>query len=163
MANTTSDASSQLSLTSQASLADVVSEYYGDSFFSILLCPSALFLEIIRINSLRAQASRIEATLRHTLAFDANEIIQRVLEFVPETWANSHTSSNGESGAQLWLLLGRTYQSAVALYAITSLRSLSVLGPSPAHEATLLSYHRTNLVSCLHQALEAPEVTMWMM
>lgn len=163
MANTTSDATSQLTLTSQSSLADVISENYGEGFFSTLLCPPVLFLEIIRINGLRAQASRIDTALPHNLEADANEIVKRVLEFIPETWAKTHTpTTSGESGAELWLLLGRIYQSAVTLYAIASLRSLSVLGTYPHHEA-VLSHHRENLVSCLHHALDAPEINMWMM
>lgn len=164
MANTMSDATSQLTLTSQSSLADVISGYYGEGFFSTLLCPSVLFLEIIRINGLPGQASRINDTvLPHNFEVNANEIVRRVLESIPETWANTHTPTTcGESGAELWLLLGRIYQSAVILYAIASLRSLSVLGACPEHEATL-SHHRENLVSCLHHALDAAKVKVWMM
>lgn len=163
MANTTSDPSSQLTLTSQPSLVDIISEYYGDGLFSVLICPPALFLEIIRINDLRAQTSRSEGpTMPPSLQASANELVQRVLEFVPQDWANTQTSNYGEGGAELWLLLGRVYQSAITLYALASLQSLSVLGPSPDHEATLLK-HRESLVSCLHEALRAPQIRMWMM
>lgn len=161
MANTTNISSSQLTLTSHPSLKNMISESFGDGLFAVMLCPSSLFLEIIRINELRAQASRFDNPMPSGLKIRANETVQRVLEFEPEDWAHTQTSTIGERGAALWLLLGRIYQSAVALYAIASLQSLSVLGSSPYYELTL-SEHLDNLVTCLRRALKTPQIKLWM-
>lgn len=162
MANTTSLASAQLTLTSQASLVDIISDYYGEGLFPALLCPPPLFLEIIRINALRAQAVHSELPVASSLERAATELVHRLLDFKPQAWANIQTSRYGDGGAELWLLLGHVYQSAVTLYAIASLQSLAVLAHS-SHLDTTLCKHRDSLVSCLRTAVLAPEIKMWMM
>lgn len=160
MANTTSPPGAQLTLTSQASLVEIISDYYGEGLFPVLLCPPTLFLEIVRVNALRAQAFHAEhpASLEST----ATELVQRVLEFVPQDWANAQGSKYGDGGADLWNLLGQVYQSAIALYAVASLQSVGVLARSP-HFDSILSQHRDGLVSCLRRAVLAPEIKLWMM
>lgn len=131
----------------------------------MLLCPPTLFADIIRINDLRAQeASRPEGPPKTNLEHASSEILQRILNFSPEAWADANKDKhhNDHSITSLWVLLGRVYQSTIVLYCISSLQGLSILTHSDELE-DVRSKHRDALVSCLEKALASPEIKMWMM
>lgn len=188
MANTVSPASAQLTLACQPRLADIIPEYYNSGLFPVLLCPSTLFTEIIRINTLRAQAAATASSLPEAcdtpaptaadLRHRAEEVLRRVLAFCPQAWADcnkdKHASSSpapsendGHDSARLWLLLGLTYQSATALYCIASLQSLGLLprrdGDDNDEVASRRAEHRHQLMKSLREALVAPELKLWLM
>lgn len=100
-------------------------EKYGGGTISFTW-PTALFTEIIRINHLRMRASRHELTLVEDSTHEAYGILSRIHNFSASKWVESKPSSKDE-----WVLLGNVYKSAVALYCISSLRSLSVLPTTP--------------------------------
>lgn len=56
------------------------------------------------------------------LSREAHQALSRTLDFSPDQWAGSKQTSEEE-----WRCLGSVYQSAVVLYCIHSLQSLSVL------------------------------------
>lgn len=164
----------QLMVTSQASLADLIPKYYGDGIMPILLCPTMLFAEIIRINALRAQAAAQGADLDLQ---EARETLQRILAFCPEGWAhrnfsqindnehedrrhsNADQKRDDDAARGLWLLLGHIYRSATALYCLALLHTSAPLSEVEAHQRE----HRRRLVSSLEGALAAPELRLWLM
>lgn len=121
-----------------------ISAMYSDSLFPSFPCPRFLFLEIARINQLRlspvSQSSR-----------DAAEgIVKRVNDFIPENWASSK-DENGEN----WLIIGRIYKSAVAIYCIASLQSLSIL-PKTTKLQNMRCAHASRLFQLLAKAFASP-------
>lgn len=195
MANTVSPAWAQLSLTCQSSLADLIPEYYRATSFHVELCPSTIFADVIRINALRAQAaSRGVATgtasdtgeLLPEVTFTtfrekARKLIHRILSFDAHAWYNcneenispsstSSSSSNDDYDVkQMWMLLGRLYQSAVTLYCISSFRALDLL-PQPGRcdaygedVEPSRTWYRERLVADLREALDIPGLRLWLM
>ncbi|KAI0472990.1 fungal-specific transcription factor domain-containing protein [Xylariaceae sp. FL0804] len=121
--NTTCPASDLSNTDSHLDELGFLLERYGPAVSAFQFCPLPLFIEIVRINHLRDRAKRYS---RESLQ-DADDILLRVQSFSPENWAQSKPSSQRE-----WLLISSVYQNAVALYAILSLQSLSVLPHTPA-------------------------------
>ncbi|KAI5859444.1 fungal-specific transcription factor domain-containing protein [Durotheca rogersii] len=116
----------------------------------LLICPSPLFVEIIRINHLRARATRCDtATVAKQLTQEAYEILGRVCGFSPDRWADSKLISRKE-----WLLIGNVYQATIALYCLLSLQSLSVLPNTPTARA-LCATHGQAFHELLHTGLSS--------
>ncbi|ORY63268.1 fungal-specific transcription factor domain-containing protein [Pseudomassariella vexata] len=108
--NTTSPMSNQVP---HMHLIDLITKLYGEVHYPTFPCPPSLFLDIIRINHLRSWGS-VELPAEPTAA--ALDLLQHINSFSPEKWAESNLSYQEE-----WLLIGRIYQSAVALYCIATL------------------------------------------
>ncbi|KAI0130452.1 fungal-specific transcription factor domain-containing protein [Xylariales sp. AK1849] len=120
MGNTTSPAADQITPVSHLDQLNVISEIYGEGLFPCLLCPPSLFLHLISINFLRFQAAGIYSS-GESPRRAACDLMHRIEAFSPEKWALSRSSSH--SG---FLLLGRIYKSAIALYCKSSLRNLLI-------------------------------------
>lgn len=85
--------------------------------------PAALFQEVIKINLIRLRAAKMSSPdVIQDFTTAAFKILNRIQAFSPEKWAESKPSAHAD-----WILIGNIYQSAVALYCILSLQSLSVL------------------------------------
>lgn len=142
ISNTTSPPSDHIPLGSDIRSIDVVSQMYRDGFFPVLLCPPALLANIIRINHLRLQAF-----LHPTTEYEAKalELLGRITAFSPGQWAMSCGAP--EKG----ISLGHVYRSAVILYCILSLQSLSVL-PRMAQLRTMIEAHTKELFTYLKLA-----------
>ncbi|KAF3760870.1 C6 zinc finger domain protein [Cryphonectria parasitica EP155] len=164
MANTISPASRQLAMTRKSSNVDTIAKFYGDDLFPVLFCPPELFLEVIRINDLRARACALGVADLPDLIPTANEILDRILSFQSQSWADVHKGSSvdGRDHSATWILLASVYQSAIALYCVSSLQSLSVL-PYSTDLENLRSEHREILGSSLAVALRSPQLKFWMM
>ncbi|QVM06801.1 hypothetical protein D8B26_001506 [Coccidioides posadasii str. Silveira] len=155
--NTTTPPSDQVATTSQLDLANLASEMYGEGYlFPNLLCPPPLFLDILSINHLRYQW-KIASLVNQFSQTAAEAVLQHVDAFSPEEWACSNTSSQED-----WLLIGRIYQSAVALYCISSLQSVSVL-PFTSQLKARRTAHGNRLFQLLKEALLSPKVNKCMM
>ncbi|RHZ60851.1 hypothetical protein CDV55_106235 [Aspergillus turcosus] len=148
ISNTTSPPSDHIPLGSDIRSIDVISQMYGDGFFPVLLCPPALLANILQINHLRLQAF-----LHPTTEYEAKalELLGRITAFSPEQWAMSCGAP--EKG----IILGHVYRSAVILYCILSLQSLSVL-PRMAQLRTLIEAHTKELFTYLKLACGAPGI-----
>lgn len=99
-------------------------EEYGGNGHAFQLCPPPLLIEVIKINHIRARASRTVAGSieEFNLQGEACEVLRSISSFPTEEWA----AANGRVEHDSKLLLN-ILQSAVSLYCISSLRSLSVL------------------------------------
>lgn len=168
----------QLMATSQASLADLIPVHYGDGLMPILLCPTMLFAEIIRINAFRARSATLGADLDPQ---GARDTLQRILAFCPEDWTHRNFSDVNDNGHEdgrhsnegqerddgaargLWLLLGHIYRSATALYCLSSLHTVVPSSEVQARRQEHRQEHRRLLVSNLERALTAPELRLWLM
>ncbi|KAI4700521.1 hypothetical protein J4E81_003482 [Alternaria sp. BMP 2799] len=109
------------------------------------LCPSTLFIEIIRINRLRQELSLMPIMKTHQHAEDAGSILSRIGSFVPREWAQSRAQEGD------WQLIASIWQSAVALYCIMSLQAFDIL-PCTRELDTMRIRHRDRLLKDLKAA-----------
>ncbi|KAL2256460.1 hypothetical protein VTK26DRAFT_1631 [Humicola hyalothermophila] len=144
--------------------------YYTSPF---QMCPPALFAEIVKINHLRKRALETAnaantppaevngntkaASKNHTE--EAYQLLASINLFSPEQWAEPKPSHQRD-----WALIGDIHRSAVALYCISSLQSLSVLPESNILLDSQLATHVSRLRTMLAGGLASPRVkrfTLW--
>lgn len=87
--------------------------------FPHILCPLALFENIMRINQLRKRAAS-STVIKAAQVKEAQEILDDITAFEPDTWAQNHLFEK-------WVIVGNMYKAAVGLYCITSLQFLGAL------------------------------------
>ncbi|KAI4605007.1 hypothetical protein J4E83_010878 [Alternaria metachromatica] len=109
------------------------------------LCPSTLFIEIIRINRLRQELSLTPIVESHQHAQDARSILSRVESYGPREWAQSRDQEDD------WQLIASIWQSAIALYCIMSLQAVEIL-PSTTGMDIMRMRHRDRLLNDLKAA-----------
>lgn len=127
MGNTTCPASDLHMTSLHMKARRFLPEQYGTSILPFQLCPLPLFVDIITTNHLRMQAARVGAAVDiEALQGEAHNLLDRIDSFSPHQLAESKYSSRED-----WVLVGKVYQAAVALYCILSLQSLSVLPETP--------------------------------
>ncbi|KAJ6438761.1 hypothetical protein O9K51_08162 [Purpureocillium lavendulum] len=162
MANTTSPSYDQVDPGNHAAMLDTVSDLYSIGMYPRLPCPQQLFLEIVRINDLRSRLAKgllNPATCGASIA--VRDLLRRVMDFSPETWAASQPSTSPTAS---WLLTARCYQSAVLLFAdATVLNPQCVAAPGPKDENrskyhATRAYHRSLLFKLVSDGL-AGQVT----
>ncbi|KAJ5101380.1 hypothetical protein NUU61_003602 [Penicillium alfredii] len=99
-------------------------EQYGGNGYGFQMCPTPLFIEIVKINHIRARASRAGPIEEDDLRREAWEALCRIYAFSSEEWSEANDRFTDAS-----ILLSKIYQSAVALYCISSCQSLGILPP----------------------------------
>lgn len=156
MANTTSPSSDQITASTHLQLVDTISDLYSLGVFPSFPCAQSLFLEIIRINYLRQKMQNHAASLTSdSTNASILGILERIDSFSPESWLRSSSASHAKEG----LLIAQTFQSAVALFALTSLPWPLDTTPTATPgfgQRTMRSHHRTRLFSLLGAATESP-------
>ncbi|RMJ02225.1 hypothetical protein BHE90_017041 [Fusarium euwallaceae] len=119
--NTTCAASDLIMTESYLDALELLLEKYSAAVSPIHMCPLPLFAEIIKINHLRMRAISCDFALLEDLSKEGFEILDRIHAFSSEQWASSKSLHQED-----WVLIGKVYQAAAALYCILSLQSLSV-------------------------------------
>jgi len=109
------------------------------------LCPSTLFIEIIRINRLRQQLRLTPIVDTHQQAQDARSILSRIESFGPRERAQSRDQKDD------WQLITSIWQSAIALYCIMSLQAVDII-PSNTEMNRMRMRHRDRLLKDLKAA-----------
>ncbi|KAI4931033.1 uncharacterized protein J4E92_004867 [Alternaria infectoria] len=109
------------------------------------LCPSSLFIEIIRINCLRQELSLSPIVDPHQYAQDARSILSRIESFGPSEWVQSKDQKDD------WQPIASIWQSAIALYCIMSLQAVDIL-PSDTEMDLMRMRHRDRLLKDLKAA-----------
>ncbi|OBR04152.1 C6 zinc finger protein [Colletotrichum higginsianum IMI 349063] len=161
-ANTTSPADDQMSPVSNFELRDLCADVFGTGYYPFLPCPAELFIDIIRVNRLRFLATRQpdddddddDDDAQETAASirpEAEELLTKITDFSPESW--SETKEDSKEG---YLTMARVYQSAVVLFAISSLRSAGAVAPSSAGWTAVARIHRSRLFSMLETTAASP-------
>ncbi|THC87327.1 hypothetical protein EYZ11_013228 [Aspergillus tanneri] len=92
---------------------------YGGNGYAFQMCPTPLFVEIAKINHLRARASKAGIIGDLDLQEEACEILRRVYDFSPVEW----TKANGPL-EEAKIFFFNILQKAVALYCMSSLQNL---------------------------------------
>ncbi|PTB41751.1 hypothetical protein M441DRAFT_68768 [Trichoderma asperellum CBS 433.97] len=133
-----------------------VLEKYSIMASQIHLCPIQLFPEILKINHLRMKGARLDVFDTKALQEVAYETLERIDFFSPQKLAESKHSCHED-----WVLVGRAYQAAVALYCILSLQSLSVLPHSSALRMQCVE-HGEVLQTLLKEALASKRLKRFM-
>ncbi|KAH8883598.1 hypothetical protein GQ53DRAFT_846790 [Thozetella sp. PMI_491] len=155
MGNTTTPAANQMMEYSRKDIIDLFVELHAEIvYFPQFPCPLTLFCEIIHINELRHQvATAVPSADFGPYRLLAREILDRIVDFDPKSWSESHEDFQPE-----WLVMGRLCQSTLVLYCLCSLRSLFDASSS------LRMKHRSSLFLELGLALESPRLrrcVMW--
>ncbi|KAH3990112.1 hypothetical protein HBH52_001700 [Parastagonospora nodorum] len=86
----------------------------------------------------------------------AHDLLSLIESFSLEDWAQPGPHFDE------WMFIGRTYQSAAALYCTMALQSLTIL-PSTLEMNAMRSVHGTQLLANLHQAVKTPRLTCFVM
>ncbi|KAJ9215346.1 transcriptional regulator family: Fungal Specific TF [Paecilomyces variotii] len=155
LGNTTSPASDLCMATSHFNEVDLIVGHYGYRAFAFQMCPQPLLAEIIRVNYLRQRATN--PTVTEDISHEAYGILSRINAFSSDNWAGSRLLSKED-----WILVGKTYQTAVALYCISSLQSVSVL-PLSSSLRDLCFTHGQLLHILLTEALGSPRINRFML
>lgn len=113
-------------------------EKYGAAVSPIHMCPLPLFAEIIKINHLRMRTISCDFFLIEDRWGEGFEILERIHGFSSEQWASSKPLHQDD-----WVLIGKVYQAATALYCILSLQSLTVLPETPDLRACCAAHGQT--------------------
>ena len=108
-------------------------------------CPLDLLLAIIHVNTRRSPTPLAPTT---TTSPTPEEILAQITDFDPQAWAAARSADLKEEWG---LLLGRIYQSATFLFAVSTLTPQFTL-LTPHDLAKLAAVHRTRLVFYLRQA-----------
>ncbi|KAJ2893346.1 C6 zinc finger domain-containing protein [Zalerion maritima] len=166
--NTTSPASDLCMAESHLEELDFILEKYGGGLFSFQMCPPQLFGEIVKINYLRMRAAAAAAAAAaestnaepcaaskstKDLSQEVHEILNRIRCFSSAQWASSKPSAKED-----WVLLGKIYQVAVAIYCISSLQSLLVLPPTSSFLRTCRCTYAHTLQTLIDEALLSPRI-----
>ncbi|KAF0319273.1 C6 zinc finger domain protein [Colletotrichum asianum] len=151
-ANSTSPADDQSEPNHSYDNIDLIAELYQSGYYPFLPCPVELFTDIIRINYLRYLIATDGLPEDMGTPQSASEdLIEDIIEFSPEAWAETREADVREE----LLLMAQAYQSAIALYVISSLQGLRAL-PSSAGWRAVRTIHYSRLISLLEKAAEAP-------
>ncbi|KAH7324387.1 putative C6 finger domain protein [Stachybotrys elegans] len=157
--NTTCPASCLYMTASNLELLDIMLDHHGSKALPFQMCPPMLLADIIKISHLREQAAWLGPgdILVSDLSQQAYAILTHLLEFSPEEWAitKGHCTED-------WTLAGKTYQSSVVLYCISSLHSVSVLPKTPVLSA-MRAAHSQSLRDLLTPALSSLRIRSFML
>ncbi|RYP46420.1 hypothetical protein DL768_007387 [Monosporascus sp. mg162] len=127
--------------------------------YRTMLPMRATLVAIIVINELRQQAANPAAKAGPGQP-TAGDLLEQIHDFSPAEWIKGKATATSK---REWLLIGSTYQSAIAIYCIMSLQSLSIL-PSALYITAMDAAHHERLMQLLKQALEFPHLKhclMW--
>jgi hypothetical protein len=158
MSNTTRSSSSLTTAETHLRDLETLFKHYGDLQFSFQMCPSVLFVEIVRINCLRMQAAH-ETILGCALRREALSILDRIRNLSLRTWVQSKTQAKED-----WELLGSIYHTAVTLYCASSLQSLLAATLDTKSESILLWQDSAFLLqTLLGRALTSPRIRTFLL
>ncbi|KAK6856213.1 C6 zinc finger domain-containing protein [Apiospora arundinis] len=133
-----------------------VEKVYGKGDYPTLICPPHLFMVIHQINRLRHQTTQ-PLELHEPDSPSAQDLLSRIHTFDPNAWADLYPDSHPHL-----FLLGRIYQSAVALYCISALRNLFPTG-SLYNLLKLRATHADSLFVLLREAIISPKTNLCLM
>ncbi|KAK1965334.1 hypothetical protein LY78DRAFT_658378 [Colletotrichum sublineola] len=145
-ANTTSPAFDQVVICPHEELIMLVEELYPLGLHPYVPFPMPLFMEIIRINHLRLQAST-GLVSKETARVAAYEMISRIENFDPETCTGFYENKEHND------IISLMFQSAVAIFCICSMQSLGIL-PRTHRLTVMRTAHGNRLYSLLEKAGE---------
>ncbi|EFQ34907.1 hypothetical protein CGRA01v4_04170 [Colletotrichum graminicola] len=143
-ANTTSPPFDQVVICPHEELMDLVKELYPLGLHPYVPFPMPLFMDVIRINHLRLQTST-GLMSKETARVAAYETINRIESFDPEACGGFYENKELDNMVEFM------FQSAVAIFCISSMQSLGIL-PSTHHLAVVRTAHSNRLYSLLQKA-----------
>lgn len=142
--------------TSQLDALELLTDQYAGAISPFQMCPLPLFAEIIQINHLRFRTREMELSEAESLSQEAGDVLWRVERFSSETWARSKPSLVDD-----WTAIANVYQSAVALYCILSLQSLSLF-PTTMALQTKRALHTRLLQALIEKSLPSRRIRRFM-
>lgn len=128
---------------------EAISNSYKHLLHSFWPFPLPLFVELARINSLRARSYGCQSKGSKALTLEAWEVLGRIDAFQPDTWAKKRPAQAA------WVLLARLTQAAATIYCISSLQSVGALPLNHLLEVKR-SENRQLLYNLLKNALPLP-------
>ncbi|TDZ18423.1 hypothetical protein Cob_v008619 [Colletotrichum orbiculare MAFF 240422] len=159
LGNTTCPASDLLATASHVDALDLILARCAAEVTPFHMCPLPLLAEIIRVNHLRSQAFEGTSAADH-VSRQACDALDRIEAFSPESWSLAKPRPTASSRDD-WTTVGHIYKSAVAVYTILSLQSLSVL-PVTAGLRARSAAHGRALQRLLVEALPSARTKRFM-
>ncbi|KAJ5108013.1 fungal-specific transcription factor domain-containing protein [Penicillium angulare] len=123
---------------------------------SINTYPTFTFIQILRINHLRALGTKHRVPSEE-LTPQAYEILQGLNDFSVEAWAETRVACKEDNQ-----LLGYIYKSAVSLYALSALGSLSILPSTNPIDEMAVQAEAQLLYHFLQQAISNNRLKMFL-
>ncbi|KAK3332914.1 fungal-specific transcription factor domain-containing protein [Cercophora scortea] len=167
-ANTTSPPNKQIQACSHRDpgTTAIALALYEQLYYPTIPCPLSLLKEILAISNLRSLAAGIHVTdepdqrvLTTSHEKEGLEIVAKIEAFSPETWARTRNPQHKNE----WILVGRIFRSAAALYCIMSLQSVQVFTSAYDDVETARTSHAHDLHVLLRKAMEILRVRRCMM
>ncbi|KAI0554705.1 hypothetical protein F4679DRAFT_233811 [Xylaria curta] len=171
-ANTTTPSHEQLIELTHPKNLDFLHKAWGDGNLHAYvgsICPPDLFINIIRINHLRALATcgittssspAVSSSSSSSLSSiseddlpiytDAQTLLDRLLDFSPQSWAEA---TGSPKTTDKWLLVARVHQSAAVLFCILSLQHVLLL-PESIELSRILRTHYDRLLLDLKEGYQ---------
>ncbi|KAK3693138.1 fungal-specific transcription factor domain-containing protein [Podospora appendiculata] len=170
LANTTSPPTNQIQACSHPGTAAIALSLYDQLYYPTIPCPSSLLRDILAINNLRSLAASVpdgppdmnsDRRVLTTTSYEEEglQILARIEAFVPETWARARNSPHADE----WILVGRIFQAAAALYCIMSLQALQIFTSAYYDVDTARALHAHDLHVLLRKAMAILRVRRCMM
>ncbi|KXH59010.1 hypothetical protein CNYM01_08455 [Colletotrichum nymphaeae SA-01] len=149
-ANTTSPPDNQVTICDQQEFIDLIQELYPLGLHPHIPCPMPLFLEISRINHLRAEVSR-KLMDKSTANAVAGDIVARIESFDGTDCDSFYEDRDHRD------LIAAIFHSAVAVFCISSLQSVGAL--PRVHRLTMLrTMHGNRLYSLMEETRNHPQL-----
>ncbi|TEA17167.1 hypothetical protein C8034_v000248 [Colletotrichum sidae] len=150
MANTTSPAHDPVRIAPHTEFMELTDDLYPLGLHPMVPCPMPLFLDIIRINNIRDEMAN--GLLSQEIATSkGDEVLRRIETFDATTWQGFYENEDYNE------IIGLMFQSAVVVYCISSLQSISAL-PSSRRLAVVRQVHSDRLYLLLAQSNQHPAI-----
>ncbi|KFY90276.1 hypothetical protein V498_06069 [Pseudogymnoascus sp. VKM F-4517 (FW-2822)] len=160
----------------QIQYLEIIPDLYKSGVSTCFACPTELFVDIIRINQLRA-AEQLETNI-HQLTTSSQDVLNHVLQFSSLKWVatylcgqNSETTSDIHAVEPImsgWLSVAEIYHAAVTLYCLGSLSPLIgvIQSVSSISQARIASYnsiklHLRNIFLAKDGAAQMRKLLIW--
>ncbi|UQC81696.1 uncharacterized protein CLUP02_07182 [Colletotrichum lupini] len=149
-ANTTSPPDNQVTMCDQQEFVNLIQEIYPLGLHPHIPCPMPLFLEISRINHLRAEVSK-KSMDKSTANSVAEDIVARIESFDGTDCDSFYEDRDHRD------LIAAIFHSAVAVFCISSLQSVGAL--PRVHRLTMLrTMHGNRLYSLMEETRKHPQL-----
>lgn len=159
----------------QIQYLEIIPALYKNGLSTCFACPAELFVDIIRINQLRASHQLLSKTKMHQSTAFCQEILPHILQFSPLEWVATNLCDQNpampsdiqaiESVMSGWLSIAEIYHAAVTLYCIGSLARF-IPSDSPISQARIASYssikfHLIKLFSATDGMAQMRKLLLW--
>ncbi|KFZ23719.1 hypothetical protein V502_01802 [Pseudogymnoascus sp. VKM F-4520 (FW-2644)] len=159
----------------QIQYLEIIPNLYKAGLSTCFACPTELFVDIIRINQLRAQPSK---TNIYQPTASCQDILNHILQFSPLEWVATNLCGQDssmpsdiqavESMMSGWLSIAEIYHAAVTLYCLGSLahltgfiQSLPSISQARIASYSSIKFHLVKIFSATDGTAQMRKLLLW--